>query len=228
MYPQPWPTDTTTPELISVADFKAAFGIDPSYTDADAQIALACEIASSLVVTYTGRRLVKNTYKDRFLVTRNDLRLCDVAAPFHLSEFPLYELVSITHEASAQEHDPHYVQYASGIVGVSGIMPDAAYLVEFIGGFDPLPAVLRGALLDMTRRQLEALGVDLSSASSQLKPSQVPARAVTIGQLRVEYAISLTAISTQGATSPFLTDMLSNYESVLDPFVHPRKQAAVA
>jgi hypothetical protein len=98
--------------------------------------------------------------------------------------------------------------------------------VVYTGGYSPLPADLRAVVLELTRKQLGAMGVDLSALGGA-GGAEVPIRAVSIGALRVEYAISLTASSSKGAAPAINSDLVQEFATVLDLYRSPRRVAAV-
>lgn len=213
-----FPLTTTTPAdlppLVTLDDAKKLLGVTvPTY---DEQITFGLEVVSSVLREYTGRRFTLADYEDTFAGAEGHGFLA-------LAEFPVVDVTEIRDQWQALTATT--VNKATGNLSFchGDTWPRGNVTVKYRAGYAKLPAMLTAVVLDMLRRQLSVMGVDLSTASS----AGAPVRAVSVGQLRVEYAVSLTGEASKGASSPVLDATLDSFGAVLSMFRHPRMLAAM-
>lgn len=208
-------------------------GLGLASTPADpllTQIGVAGEAIASLIREATGRSLNKGFYQEAFHRGRHwaEGRPRFVV----LNERPISVIGRIVTSSGIEVPATAYrVHHALGRIDFTA---DAAALdgdmigVEYEGGYDPMPGALTALYLDLVRRQLSAMGVDLSASGGTAVAGAAPIKAVTVGALRVEYAVqaaSGAAVQSAGA-SPLTAAMMEAYRPILDRFSSHRVFAA--
>jgi hypothetical protein len=103
-------------------------------------------------------------------------------------------------------------------------MRDETLVVKYRAGYQTIPPAIGAVVFDMTRRQLEVMGVSVNAGAA----ASAPVRAVSIGQLRVEYAVSLVGDAARGAQSPVLGAVLEQFKDILSLHRHPRMLAGMS
>lgn len=205
---------TTPPELMSLTELRDLLGLTGVDPPSDAQLTFALNMASEIIRSETGRFLALDTYKDRFLIVRQG----DILS---LSEYPLHQVTSITIDGQAVT-DYDYRQHArTGILYPS--RPSLGEVViEYSAGYDPLPYDLQGVLIELARRQLQSMNLPSGAVSGD-----PPIKAVGIGNLRVDYAISPSPdAGNKQMLSPALAEVVSQFSGVLFGYRHSRMMGA--
>lgn len=224
MYPDSSPLVDPLPPLVSLARLKELLGVPPATVTFDAQITFAADVVSSLLRSYTGRILSRGSVLDVFLPSVRQHQE-NGRVQLSLIETPLVSVTSLKRNgvsvgvANLQMHKRMALVFPTGVAVCDKIE------VEYVGGYDPIPADLLSVMLDLARRQLAAMGVDLSSVTAV--PSGASIKAVSVGALKVEYAASVVGTEVANATLSPLSDLvLKQYSSTLDLYRHPRMLAA--
>jgi hypothetical protein len=193
--------------LITVERLKSLLGVADGLYDAPIQFAL--EVASQLIQDYTGRRLVYGRYTEIF---RGPCYTLD------LGEFPVAQVESFTPAIGFG----HTLFRDTGIVKMNGSLGGFNEVsVTYTAGYEQMPADIVAVLLDLSKRQLMSMGVELPSMGD-LRPQT---KGVTVGTLKVDYAVSAT-VNQQSAGSAVSGPALKQYAGVLDMYVHPRRLVA--
>jgi hypothetical protein len=187
------------PGLVTEQETKDWFGITyPLESPMDIQLIGSIEAVSQLIRDYTGRYLSYMEFREvwRDIEDRNGDRF--------LRETPLDEITSI--------NDTIILNKATSRVLIPA-GPETEVL--YSAGYETLPASLRMVVMELIKQQMIALGYEDFGGNASGVP---PEKAVTIGTLRVEYAVpgNLQTIRTSGAGG-LSVDALSPYKGVLDP-----------
>jgi hypothetical protein len=98
-------------------------------------------------------------------------------------------------------------------------------VVNYDGGYPTLPADLRAVFLELARRQLTAMGVDLAALGGT-SGAGLPVKSVSIGQLRVDYAQATGSSASAATRGPLSGETLEEFATVLDLYRHPRRVVA--
>jgi hypothetical protein len=211
--------------LMELTEAKALLGVPAKDTTFDAQMEFALEVASSIITDYTGRRLIRQEYTETFFPPQVLTHWGREVGFFSLLEFPVETVSSVKADGADLSLLGLRLHKSVGLFKLPGIGTSSTIEVSYIAGYAKLPADLRAVVLEFVRRQLESMGVDLGSVGGA-GAAGAPIRAVSVGQLRVEYAISLTAGAAKGTMSPVAGDIIEQFRAVLDLYRHPRRLAA--
>jgi hypothetical protein len=222
--------------MMTLAEVKALLGVPSGEEGFDVQLTFAIDVVSSMIRDYTSRYLMLDTYIDEFVgpyPANGDLligagtRLNRDGLFLSTWEFPIREVVSFT--VDGLDSLPSYrMRRDYGLILPTGYGPGSTIVVEYEAGYATLPANLKSVFLDLVRRQLAALGADISTVStSNVEPA--PMRAVSIGQLRVEYAMGVTMSNVSSTVlSPMSSMVLEEYAHVFALYRHPAQHAAMS
>lgn len=197
------PTDPIAP-LKALADLKTWFGVTD--TTLDAQLTLALDAVSQAIRNYTGRYLTFGTYTEnfRYVISEKPER--------YLVETPIKTLTS----------GAELMNRNTGHIFVTG---GPLLEVVYEGGYETLPADLTIVLYDLVQQQMSAWGVEKLGTSQPLSAPQE--KAVWLGSLKVEYAISAASTQAKSAGAGGIADAaLAPYAFVLDNYRSWRKVAA--
>jgi hypothetical protein len=181
--------------LRTVEEVKAWFGITD--TTHDTQLALAVDAVSAAIRGYTGRVLTSGTHTETFR------DVMDIKPERYLQEIPV---ASVTGALLLNKR--------TGRVTLTG---GPELVVEYEGGYTDLPADLTVVFYELVRQQMGAWGVEqLGNA----KPADDPReKAVWLGSLKVEYAISATAAQAKASGAGGISEAaLAPYANVLDQY----------
>jgi hypothetical protein len=197
------PTDPVPP-LKSLTDVKTWFGITD--TTLDAQLTLALDAVSEAIRNYTGRYLTFGTYTENFRYVISD------KPERYLVETPIKTLTS----------GAELMNRKTGHVFVTG---GPLLEVVYEGGYETLPADLTIVLFDLIRQQMAVWGFEEIGTA---KPANIPQeKAVWLGTLKVEYAISAASVQAKSAGAGGISDAaLAPYAFVLDTYRSMRRLAA--
>lgn len=233
-YAHPPVPDANAP-LLAIADLAPLLGLTtPVAAPLAAQIGFASAAVSRMLRNYCARNLTEGTYTE-------DFRQPDYAPPSYeggmpglrvnLTEWPVTEITAITVGAASMDVALAALNHSTGRLWLPwSTMPTNGLLVtvEYTGGYDPIPGDLQGAFLDLVRRQLSAMGVDLAASGSSIPAVTAAIKGVTVGALRVDYAVNSqpAAAGAAGSVSPLTAAALEAYGSVLDEYRSVRKYAA--
>lgn len=197
------PTDPILP-LKSLSDVKTWFGITD--TTLDTQLTLALDAVSEAIRNYTGRYLTFGTYTENFRYVVSD------KPERYLVETPIKTLTS----------GAELVNRNTGHIFVTG---GPLLEVVYEGGYETLPADLTIVLFDLIRQQMAVWGFEEIGTA---KPANIPQeKAVWLGTLKVEYAISAASVQAKSAGAGGISDAaLAPYAFVLDTYRSSRRFAA--
>lgn len=195
--------------LFTLAEVKAYFGVVD--TALDAPLTTALNIVSAVIRSYTGRTLSKGNYTEVFT---------DVSQPKterYLVEIPI-DIITAPEGVQG-------VQLMNRATGRIEMISGPEVVIEYIGGYDPLPAELVGVGMELIRQQMAAMGYDTIGTGP---PATAPQeRAVTVGTLKVEYAISATSAQAKASGAGAMTfDALGPYSWILNGYMSYRKMVA--
>jgi hypothetical protein len=208
--------------LMTLDTAKSLLGVPAKEKALDPQIEFALEVASSLIVDYTGRRLVRAEYVETFYPPQTFTRHGHEHGFFSLLEFPVESVARATVNGADRLLTGMMLHRAVGLLKLPGIGVGDTVQVDYVAGYAKLPADLAAVVLELTRRQLQAMNVDLSTVGGAAA-SAAPIRAVSVGQLRVEYAMSMTSEAARGVRSPVTSEVLGEFATVLDMYRSSRR-----
>lgn len=211
---------TALDPLVPLDMMKDLLGVPAANTSLDTQITFATNVASGLIRAYVGRVLSYGSYGDLFVPNQN-VGGREGAMVFSLSEFPVHEITEIKINGTVQTPSDIRLHRNTGRVEIGGYSYTDPVEMTYDAGYDPLPFDLMAVVLDVTKRQLSSMGVDLTSTGAPGASSQ-PIKAVTVGALKVDYAVA-TVAPTVGAVS---ASTLADYEEVLSLYRTDRMLAA--
>lgn len=196
--------------LIQIDVIKTFFGVKD--TSLDVQLTLAAGIVTSAIRTYTGRYLSFGEYQEVFT------DVSDQKPERYLIETPIRELYPNVTVPSPQAD---LLNANTGrIVMTAGPVVE----VHYQGGYETLPADLVGVFLELIRQQMAIWGVITLGNMSSTTPIE---KSVTVGSLRVEYAVTgATPMARATAGGPLTVDGLIPYAGVLDAYVSYRRLVA--
>ena len=221
MFPDATPPSTPQAPLMDLAAMKALLGV--TVTTYDVQITFACNVVSSLLRSYTGRQRSQGEYEDTFHPEQRIIREGG-GAFLSLMEYPVQSITSVTVNG-VDQGVPTRLFKSIGITVPDNIAPDDQLVVLYEAGYDPIPYDLQSVFVDLVRRQLAALGVDLSSVSSTVPPSAA-VKAVSVGALKVDYATGGGNASSANFLSPLSDTVLHEYSDILQLYRHSRMLAS--
>lgn len=195
----------------------------------DAQIAFASEAVTRMIRNYVGRMLTRDTYTEDFGHPAVPMRSSEGREPgvrFNLTEWPVATVDSVTMNGTPRDVPAGALHHGTGALwlpwpGQPSLIHSPARIV-YTGGYTPLPGDLAGVFLDLVRRQLVAMGSDLPPGAT------APVKAVTVGALKVEYAVTAQAAApgAPGGLSPLTADAITAYSGTLDHYRSVRTLAA--
>lgn len=211
-------TDTAfiVPPLVTAADFKVFMGLPSDATNYDAVLEAGIKALSEMVRTYTGRILTRAVYRERLMwssILPTDLG----RSGFYTREFPIHDMVP-PDDFEVVAADRGLVSFKNGPSGT------APFDVEYDAGYDELPADLSSVIFLMLKDHLTSFGfmVAPTGADTSMTP-----RAVAIGALRVDYAISPNSPAAMaGAYSPLTPEGFKRYAGAIDSYRSPYVLAA--
>jgi hypothetical protein len=209
MFPELTPPDPIPP-LMSTADLRALLGLTGATEPTDAQIEFARDVATSVIRDHTGRLLSFGSYVDKFL---------GVVPRFQLvtSEFPIKTVSGVTVNGSPLDLANMEIRPHLGMFNLKFSSSFSEVVITYDGGYEKMPANLQAVILEFTRRQLQAMGLPTGAVTLD-----APVKGVSIGNLRMDYAIAPTADYMPGTLSPVVTDVNSAFTDTLDRYRHPR------
>jgi hypothetical protein len=198
----------------------------------DGQIALASAAVSRFIRDYCGRVFVRDTYTEKFpppiSCPFSFTRHVAFSPPIFLTETPIIEIRSakvgsnsIDVGSSALHQTLGRLHLRSGAGWPAG---ESLLEIEYVGGYKQLPEDLMMVYIEMVRRQLGSMGANLGNAAA----AAAPVRGVSIGNLRVDYAVSLTSDAVRGAASPLTEEGRKPFDYVLDLYRTHRTYSATA
>jgi hypothetical protein len=213
-----WPWDNTgsdirAPELVpavtpgplfTFAEVKAWFGLTESV--ATPQTTAAMNAVSKAIRDYCGRYISLGSYTETFV------DVIDEKATRHLIETP----VSGTLPAGLLNRN-------TGLIRLTG---GPSVPVTYTGGYSPIPDDLKICFMALLQQQMALFGVDPFGNSKPVGGPQE--RAVTVGTLKVEYAVSNQSDAAGSATAvgAITEEALVPWDSVLGNYRAARKYAS--
>lgn len=214
MFPELTAPDPVPP-LMTATELRELLGLTGATTPTDAQIEFARDVGTDVIRDHTGRLLSFGTYSDKFLGVVHRFQLV-------VSEFPIKTVTSITVNGSPLDLSNIEVRPHLGMFNVKFTPAFAEVVINYDGGYSPLPANLKAVMVEFTRRQLQAMGLPTGAVTME-----APVKGVSIGNLRMDYALAPTADYMPGTLSPVVSAVNSAFTDTLDLYRHPRKLAAV-
>lgn len=199
---------TAPAPLKSLADMKTWFGVtDAAY---DAQLTLAGDAVSQAIRNYTGRYLTLAEYTENFNYVVVD------KPERYLVETPIKMFDTVVNVGA---------ELLNKMTGHIFMTAGARQSIVYEGGYDPLPADLTIVFYDLVRQQMSAWGIEELGTA---KPANVPQeKAVWLGTLKVEYAISAASVQAKASGAGGISDAaLAPYAATLDFYRAARRLAA--
>jgi hypothetical protein len=234
------PADPLAESLMLDADLFKLLGLASPASPLAEQVVLAGQAVSALIRDYTGRHLTRGIFTDTIRGPHGQATMPTWnprgrPRAIRLNEWPVVALkVIVSSKGRALDIGSFAVDREHGGLypraGAWPFHPDEDLLVTYEAGYQPLPANLRLVMLDLTRRALSAMGVDLaaSGGTAVSTAGAAPIKAVTVGSLKVEYAVQAAGAAevAKAGASPLTADMLEAYAPVLDLYRGVRTLAA--
>lgn len=221
MFPDSTPPSQPQAPLMDLATTKALLGV--TVTTYDVQITFACNVVSAMLRSYTGRQLSQGEYEDTFHPEQRIIREGG-GAFLSLMEYPVQSITDVTVNGTSAGV-PTRLHKSIGITVPDNVAPDDTLVVTYEAGYDPIPYDLQSIFIDLVRRQLTALGVDLSTVSATV-PASAAVKAVSVGALRVDYATGGGSASSANFLSPLSDTVLDEYSETLQLYRHSRMLAS--
>lgn len=224
------PAPDPSEPLIAVDDLAALLGLTlPLGPPLDTQVVFAARAVAAAIRSYCGRQIVRGEYAERFIGGLPVEREGE-GGPLYwrltLTEWPVGEIVEIKSGSRLLNPELAVIHGTLGVVLVPVSLAGAASPIDvtYLGGFDPLPGDLAALYVDLCRRQLLTMGATLPGVAL------APVKAVTVGALKIDYAISNVPAegALAGGPMPMTADALVAYEPTLGRFRAVRKMAATA
>jgi len=210
--------------LVPVDTLAALLGLTlPLTPPLDAQVEFAAGAVSDAIRAYTGRILTRGTYSEAWPPQPETAGFGIDGRPplWRVTEWPIASLESAAVDAAAV--DVASLRFHASLGNVwwgdpawPGTVLWSVFALTYVGGYDPIPRDLQAVVLDLVRKQLVAMGADLGGGGGPLAPGQ--AKAVTVGALKVDFAVPTASFSDYAATfsTPLGADALAQYSGVLD------------
>ena len=223
------PTDLNAP-LMPIATLAALLGLTtPLSAPLEAQVQFASEAVTRAIRSYCGRALSSGAYVEEFISPPPDqtnLPGFPRHAKLNLTEWPVASITEITVGGVAADLSAIVLHGSLGRLfiplGSICVAPHAKIRVAYAGGFDPLPGDLAALYVDLCRRQLVTLGAPVAGGSG------APVKAVTIGALKIDYAVNNVdaAGALVGGPMPLTAEALAAYAPILSPYKSSRMFSA--
>lgn len=192
--------------LVSVDDVKTYFGITD--TALDIPLGMAVDIVSAVIRGYTGRTLSYGAYSEIFT---------DVFEP---------KIERYLIETPVEIYDPANIGVLlnknTGRISLTG---GPTHTILYEGGYAALPADLMAVFMELVRQQMSFMGHETIGTA---RPADAPKeKAIWLGSLKVEYAISATTAGAQATGMGALSaQALAPYAPILDQYKSYRKMVA--
>lgn len=192
--------------LVTVDEVKTYYGITD--TALDIPLGLAVDVVSAVVRSYVGRILTYGGYTEVFT---------DVFEPKierYLIETPIDDYYPTNIGSLLNKN--------TGRIALTG---GPRHEIGYDGGYDPIPADLRAVCMELTRQQMSLMGyTTIGNAGPADAPKE---KAVWVGNLKVEYAISATTAAALATGMGALSDQaLKPYAGILDKYLSYRRLVA--
>lgn len=190
----------------------------------EAQVQFAAAAVSRMIRGYIGRCLIAGQYVEEFSQPRYAPCRWEGDA-WHLQvqllEWPVEEIAEVSVGGTVLMPAQYRVHHSLGRLyvrwGSFPGWPGADYppiRVTYQGGFDPLPQSVAAVMVSLTRSMLAGMG----AALPPVQPA--PVKAVTVGALKVDYAVATVppAGGAAGTGFPLAGGALDAYGALLDEF----------
>jgi hypothetical protein len=193
------------PPLFDYAAVKAWFGLTEDTPNV--RVTVAMNAVSTAIRNYTGRTITKGAFTETFEDVREDTT-CR-----YLLETPLDLTVPPKVDAGMGEQDLEVFNAKTGRVK---IFAGPRVRVSYSAGYDPVPDDLQIVFMELLRLQMAQLGESTFGTATTVTPQE---KAVWVGTLKVEYAVSATTEQSKAAAAGGITaDALAPWASVLDMY----------
>jgi hypothetical protein len=226
---------TTIPPLIETNLLAQLLGATlPLASPLDVQMTMAAAAISKLIRGYCGRTITKGAYTGTVVRSRaihgGALVDWNGSRRMFLVETPVEKVTGIVADGRAVPLDGLALHHALGRVDLPAVIwPQGAtdVSIEYVGGYDPLPPDLALLFVDLVRRQLLSMGV--SPTAFGAVTGTAPVREVTVGSLRVQYAVyaAESQKAVEESRSPLTSDSMSDFAHVLNQYRYHRTLMAV-
>jgi hypothetical protein len=155
--------------LVTLDQAKAALGIDPADTSQDAALTQQIDQVSRAIDNYCDRIFARQSYRDQYRYVYNWLK---PGEPLRTRQPPIgvngggLPVLAITEDGTALDAADWEVDTDSGelyrLDGTTAVASwtGAAIIVDYDGGFDPIPADVQGAALEWITARWSAQGRD--------------------------------------------------------------------
>lgn len=193
------------PPLFDYATVKAWFGLTADTPTV--KVTAAMGAISAAIRSYTGRILTKGSFTETFEDVREET-VCR-----YLREIPMDLTTAPKVNVGLGQQDLEVFNAKSGRVK---LLAGPRVVVSYDAGYNPLPDDLQIVFMELLRLQMAQLGESPFGTSTAVTPQE---KAVWVGTLKVEYAVSATSDQTQATIAGGITSAaLAPWSSVLDQY----------
>ena len=193
------------PPLFDYAAVKDWFGL--AEATPTKKVATAMGAVSKAIRDYTGCIITKGEFTEIFQ------DVCDMAAYRYLRETPVFQVPAPTMETGL---GPQGLEVKNWRTGRVYLHSGPSVTVVYTAGYDPVPPDLEIVYMELIRMQMAQLGEPTFGTSTTVVPQE---KAVWVGTLKVEYAVSATSDATKSSTAGGISEAaLAPWALVLDEY----------
>jgi hypothetical protein len=193
------------PPLVDYAAVKEWYALTPATPELKVQVSM--DAISAAIRDYTGRILSKGQFIETFENVREDTT-CR-----YLREIPIDMSTPPLLNAGMGDVELTVLNARSGRVQ---LLAGPRVRVTYTAGYATLPSNLQIVFMELLRLQMAQLGEDQFGNSTTTSPQE---KAVWVGTLKVEYAVSATSEQSKAASAGGITAAaLAPWANVLDEY----------
>lgn len=197
-------TPVPLPPLFDFAAVKDWFALPDSQPDTKLRVSMGA--VSKAIRDYTGRVLTKGEFTETFVdvISEKSLR--------YLRETPVVVTKPARSRTGVLSTDVPLLNSQTGLVRLPA---GPVVQVTYTAGYDPVPEDLQIVFMELLRMQMAMLGATSFGSSSMNSGPQE--KAVWVGTLKVEYAVSATTEQAKASGAGGITAAaLAPWSEVLD------------
>lgn len=169
---------------------KELLGIDPGDTTQDANVQRAMDVTLNAVETRLGRQLLRARETVRFISPPG---CCDI----QVTRFPIIEVYTVN---DAPLPDACEIHHTVGAIYCPAIAQDREVIIDYEGGYDPLPPELENVMWSAFVDHWSGLDPATGGPPVEEVAGEQSVKSVTVFDgFKVDYATSSTSSSSQGS-----------------------------
>lgn len=193
------------PPLFDYAAVKEWYGLTPTTPEVKVQVSM--DAISKAIRDYTGRVLTHGTFQETFE------NVAEHTICRYLRETPIDMTTPPKLDAGMGEVELTVFNARSGRVQ---LLAGPKVKVTYDAGYSVMPGDLHIVFMELLRLQMAQLGVEQFGNSTTISPQE---KAVWVGTLKVEYAVSATTEQSKAASAGGITAAaLAPWSNVLDQY----------